>query len=42
MGGALSLGLAAVAGGIGLTFAARRRRAVADEGSAASAEDPTD
>lgn len=42
MGGALSLGLAAVVGGIGLTAAARRRRAVADEGPAASAEDATD
>jgi alkaline phosphatase D len=38
--GALGLGLAAVAGGLGLTFAARRRRAVLDE--QASEGDDTD
>ena len=42
MGGALGLGLTAVAGGIGLTLAARRRRAVANDESAGSAEDPMD
>ena len=42
LGGELGLGLAAVAGGIGLTFAARRRRAVANEESAGSAKDPMD
>lgn len=51
MGGALGVGLAAVAGGIGLTLAARRRRAAAHDGSkphdghdetAASGEDRAD
>lgn len=51
MGGALGLGIAAVAGGIGLTVASRRRRAaahdardahVAHEDPAASGEDQAD